>query len=576
MFRPVAAGVLIAASVGAIAAQVPPQVLRPPVGTPGPRVPGGAAGITGVVVDSDGRPVPSVAVRVIGTSSLQTVVTDQRGRFALLNVVPGEYVLTARKHGFFDGAYGKRRSGGDPLPVALVLGQVLSNLQIELFRAGVITGAVVDEAGEPVVGARVVAIRRQFVDSNWRYDLADTETTDDHGRYRLYGLEPGEYLVSTPTMQVATDLAAESVTGAAVPHTERNDLAYPTVFFPTSRFFVHATPVLLGAGEVRYGVDFRWSPVPARSISGRLTGPGGNNQLVKLVPADSVEVEVGNEAAVTFSNPDGTFFFERVPAGQYRLEAGRSFGLPAQIPVAADSPTASGIFWGRANVQIEDEDVRDVLVRMQPGLSLSGSVTLSKGDSRSAAVSVEHVPITLVPARAGLSRSTRFNINNIGRLIASNLVPGEYFIRVGILPAGWYLRSLTLDGRNLLDEPLELTDDDRTGLAVTLTDRQTVVHGSVRDGRLQPASGAAVIVMPAVTTSWSPNRTRKTRASTNGQFAVSGLPDGDYLVVAVDEALVEGWQDGRILAQLRTLATRFSIREGDSRTMHLRLSALKR
>ena len=58
-----------------------------------------------------------------------------------------------------------------------------------------------DEASEPVIGARVVASRREFVEGEWQYFEAGGDTSDDRGAYRIFGLVPGEYIVSTPTMQ---------------------------------------------------------------------------------------------------------------------------------------------------------------------------------------------------------------------------------------------------------------------------------------------------------------------------------------------------------------------------------------
>ena len=96
------------------------------------------------------------------------------------------------------------------------------------------------------------------------------------------------------------------------------------------------------------------------------------------------------------------------------------------------------------------------------------------------------------------------------------------------------------------------------------------------DGRLMQIPGAAIIVMSAHDKQWTPNRTRYLRASTAGSFAIAGLPPGEYLIVAIDDALAEGWQDSRVLAQLRTLATRIVLREAETRTLELRLSALRR
>ena len=541
---------------------------RPGYIAPRPGVP--AAALSGMVVDSNGRAVPTVAVRVIGLSSVQTQLTDEKGRFNFAALVPGEYVVTARKYGYYDGAFGKRRAGGDPLPVALAAGQAFADMKIELFRAAVITGFVLDEASEPVVGARVVAMRRYFVNGDWQYSAAGTDSTDDQGIYRVYGLEPGEYLVSTPTTQVTGD--------AELPPTERVDLAYPTLFYPATRHSLLALPVQITAGEVRLAVNFQWSPVSAHAVAGRLTGPGSmDGHLIKLVPVDSREIGVGNEAALALSAPDGTFEFERVPAGEYRLEAGGAFSAPSLIGLIDPDPAAAPPLplWGHLTVNVADEDVRNLRVTMREGVTVSGLIAAPSSPTRTASTLVR-IPITIVPARPGLTRTTTPRILPDGTFTASNMIPGEYFVRIGTLPAGLHLKSVTANGQDVMDRPVDLGDADLANIVVTLTDRGTEIMGAVRDARLQTVTGAAVIVLPASSTSWTPNRTRRTRASTNGQFAIAGLPPGEYLIVAVDDVAAEGWQDERVLAQLRTLATRLSLREAESTSIQLRISVLRR
>jgi hypothetical protein len=77
--------------------------------------------------------------------------------------------------------------------------------------------------------------------------------------------------------------------------------------------------------------------------------------------------------------------------------------------------------------------------------------------------------------------------------------------------------------------------------------------------------------MPAQQATWTPHRTRLTRASTNGLFTITGLPPGDYLIVAVDDAMTEGWQDYRKLSQLRTMGTRITLRANETVTLHMRI-----
>lgn len=524
--------------------------------------------VAGQVIDDSGRAIDRAAVRLLSDRGIQTRLTDARGRFSYEDVAPGAYVLTVAKHGYYDGAFGKRRPTGSAMPFEIAATESIPDMRVQLFRGCVITGSVRDEGNEPVAGARVIAFRRDFVEGEWRYTASGSDTTDDLGAYRVFGLEPGEYVVSTPTTQ-ATSPDGDVITALLTDLGDRAT-AYPTLFYPASRYLPLAFPLLLGSGEVRYAVDFRWTPVAAHAVSGRLKGSDAivGNQVVRLVPFDNPGAGAGTEAAITISSPDGAFRFARVPAGDYRLEAGASF--------AGDPDATIAVTWGRADVAVIDEDVAGIEVPMEAGRSIAGFVSVASWDARQGPVPVARVPVSLVPATPGLSPASRIPVNSDGTFSRANLVTGRYYVRVGATPPGTYLQSITAAGRDALDTPIDLTDGTVEDIEITLTDRATEIAGTVRDNFLRPASGAAVIVTSAHNQQWTPNRTRYLRATNAGSFAVAGLPPGDYLIVAIDDAQAEGWQDFRVLTQLRTLATRVTLREAENRTLELRLSAIKR
>ena len=523
--------------------------------------------VSGQVVDDTGRLIENATVRLVSARATSTRLTDRRGRFMYENVPAGAYLLTVSKSGYYDGAYGKRRPGGSALPFEIAATQSLGDMRIELFRGGVITGSVVDEGSEPIAGVRVIAFRRDFAEGEWRYTASGTGVTDDRGAFRVFGLEPGEYIVSTPTTQANT--TDGEVLTATLTDVDERATAYPSMFYPAARYFPLALPLLLASGEVKYAVDFKWSPVVARTVRGRLTGDESAvaNQVVRLVPFDSQGAGFGTEAAITLSGPDGSFTFLRVPVGSYRLEAGAAF--------TGQTEETTAVTWGRADVEVGDEDVTKLDVAMGGGRSIAGAVTMAASALRAGA-GLARVPVTLVPAAPGLSPISKIAISDDGTFTRMNLVPGPYYIRVGTTPPGMYVRSISGGGHDALDEPVDLTDGDVGDIEIALTDRGTEIIGTVRDNRLLQISGAAVIVMSAHNRQWTPNRTRYLRASTSGSFAITGLPPGEYLIVAIDDALAEGWQDSRVLGQLKTLATRIALREAESRTLELRLSALKR
>ena len=530
--------------------------------------------LSGRVVDDGRRAIVDAAVWLVGTSSLYRTSTDARGRFTFPAVATGDYVVLARKSGFYDGAFGRRRANGTPVPLSFFPGQALSDVQIEMFRSGVITGSVIDEATEPVVGARVVAIRRFFAGTDWKYVEAGSALTDDQGVYRIYGLFPGEYLVMTPTTQMNVEIPERRLVAAGIPNVGARDLAFPTLFYAASRYSELALPFQIASSEVRYGVNFQWSPVPARSISGVLIGAKDAvaDQIVRLVPLEERGISFSHEVAATTSLTDGTFRFERVPAGEYRIEAGGAFGEPRFVDVLAESASpAPSAYWGDLPITVIDEDLSRLAIEMQTGRRVTGVISAPVGSG----TQTDKISIIVMPARPGLSRTTAPTAAN-GRFFTAPLIPGLYDIRVSGLPPGMYLKDIKVDGESALDAPAELGVFEDTEILISITDKPTVIEGAVRDSNNALSAGAAVVVMPLEPSGWNPNRSRVTRASMNGLFGVTGLPAGDYLVVAFDDAAGDGLQDERVLRQLRTLATRISLGDGESRNLQIRLSVVRR
>jgi hypothetical protein len=161
-------------------------------------------------------------------------VSDRTGRFELGPVIAGQYQVGVWASGF--------------LPLAsqeLSLPLLSMPLRIELSRGATLEGLVNDKGGYPLAGARVSVIYRdpdKGPASNQPIgelgvvpgpvpkippeDLADrpelsvpvaSATTDEHGRYRLTGLQPGELRVEAEHPDYASSRGRWiKVTGAEV------------------------------------------------------------------------------------------------------------------------------------------------------------------------------------------------------------------------------------------------------------------------------------------------------------------------------------------------------------------------
>jgi uncharacterized protein (DUF2141 family) len=175
-----------------------------------PPPPVGTSVIAGAVInEGSGTPVRRARVTLSGVElrgNRQTMTSDD-GRFSFAGLPAGRYTMTASKAGYVDIAYGAKRAGRPGTPIQLIEGQKLDKAVIRLPKGGVVTGIVIDESGEPSPGTTVRTYRYVMRTGERTLQPAGTDTTDDRGMYRIYGLQPGEYLVSAvPRNQNLGDL----------------------------------------------------------------------------------------------------------------------------------------------------------------------------------------------------------------------------------------------------------------------------------------------------------------------------------------------------------------------------------
>ena len=75
-------------------------------------------------------------------------------------------------------------------------GQRVGDVVIPMWKHGAISGSVVDEAGEPLIGVQVRAFQRRIVSGRRRILDGPAALTDYCGFYRIPNETPGEYLVA--------------------------------------------------------------------------------------------------------------------------------------------------------------------------------------------------------------------------------------------------------------------------------------------------------------------------------------------------------------------------------------------
>jgi hypothetical protein len=134
------------------------------------------------------------------------------------------------------------------------------------------------------------------------------------------------------------------------------------------------------------------------------------------------------------------------------------------------------------------------------------------------------------------------------------------------------LKKITLNDLDITDSPLDFRTKNVDGVNVVLTSKVTRIGGGVSDDK-GSISDYAVVIFASDPTKWL-DRSRfvvMARPTQQGRFEVRGLPPEDYLAVALPNVVGNEYMDPEFLQQLRRLAASFTLGEGESRTLELKL-----
>ena len=524
-----------------------------------------SAVISGRVLRPGGRPLAGVMVQLVPTASTMAppklAFTDEDGayQFVLPKEAAGTYRVAANGQirGYLNTAYGQRRPADPGEEIAVASGQTRDRIVMTLERPAAIAGRVFDENGDPVEGIALRASQVRYIDGRRRLvDMARfAQPTDDLGRYRLFGLQPGDYFVSAAVGQI--DLRTPFV-----------DLpGYGTTYFPGTPNASEAQRVVVGRSQDVLGVDFPIARVKTARVSGRAVDSRGDAITggIAMMPSRRSGAVVATQMGAKIGR-DGHFEFPNVPPGDYVLQASRN--------------RSSGWNEGESSSQfvtVNGSDVTDLEVRTSTGSTLSGKVVLEGGGVFNAGqLNVSPVPVDSDlsplfsggPATATVDEDLRFHFAGLS---------GPRRLQVTRMPPGWTLLTVLVNGIDVTDTPLPFgkTEQSLDDLEVVLSQRATHVSGRVTaSGR--PAA-ASILFFAADRQAWYPQSRffRRAMSSADGTFRVEGLPAGEYLAAAVavdavsDVRVGDSWQDPDYLETLTARARRMTLSDGGSASLTL-------
>jgi hypothetical protein len=383
------------------------------------------------------------------------------------------------------------------------------------------------------------------------------------------------------------------------------------VWYPSATSNEDATPISLRTGEERTGADITMRLLPVTTIEGAVSPAAGRdwpaNVTVSLYPAT-----VGVVAPALIESPSrangGRFRYGSVTPGTYfvvaeTMAAGIYAQLAATPAMRAAVPPRADYLWATDTVVTSGTDVTGVALVLAPGLRMHGRIAIdSPAGQRRPDVSTARVGIIATwpgrgsAANARLAADVQFPIvvGADGAFDLANLPPATYSFTC-TLPSsapergaggpadqrrGWWLRSATIDGKDILDEPYTLdpsaTFDQSVTVptvVLTLTDRHSSLSGAFQDATGRATSAITVLVFPTNPAWWgeTSRRVRVQRPGTDGKYSFVDLPPGDYVLAAVTDMEPDAWRDPAFLRSLVAGGVPVTIGEGEQKTQDLRI-----
>jgi hypothetical protein len=537
--------------------------------------------IDGQVVDTSGFPVPHARVRArrVDAAGIEfTAEVDDAGAYRIGNLPAGRYEIHAERTPIDSMSaqpfinmqlhermliemearqqQEKQRASAPVVRMSPVTsvdlatgGQATSLLVYQTYAVlppdapigGFVSGMVVDEFGDPMAG---VAVRlwhlRYSADRYFAQPVGVPRLTDDRGRYRMFFVRPGRYIVAATV----------------------DDSRVAPVYYPGVTTIGGAAPIEVGRREEVPGVAIQFRRAyEARVYGFALNASGAPLRGSMMLQARRHAGQIAMMPRIAAVNPDSTFEFLNVPPGDYVLASVQANGSGAAE-------------FAHQFISVDGPDVPPVTVRTGRLATITGRMEV-EGPGATPVGGLVAVVDADYPGRmpiASFAADGTFQIANLAGPIRFTSPPDA--------PRRRWLKAVNIGGVNAVDEPVVFSgpDSSRAGVTVIFADTAGDLSGRVLDEREDRAEDYRVIVFSTNRDRWFA-RSQYLRIvggpDADDGFTVTALPPGEYFAAAVDG--IDGdmdngdWQNPDVLAALSTRAQRVTVGERQRASADLRL-----
>lgn len=465
-----------------------------------------------------------------GAPARYDVETRPDGTFAMMDLPPGQYRMTLAHDDFV-----RLHSRREPQQVTVGDGRPLGDIRLHMVPGPAISGRILDDAGNAVDAAHVELLRMETREGKRALQSANTSVvTDEHGEYRFFGLEPGEYYLRTRPSG-ALELAA--------------------VYYPGVTDSSHATPISVRSGADITGINLPLARGKQHSVKVKVAIAAPQPQHPEL--SFYVNPRGGRSATPTpgpgmkfAPGPDNTWTSPPLAPGSYEIEV----YLRDPDPVR----------WGRTAVEIKDSDVDAGTVVVGPGVWMLGNI-LSM-DNLPAAVRKNQLFVTLKPLDGSVFLLPSAKVSEDGTFVIPRVPERKFRVELSGLPPEVLLSTVRYGGQE--SREILVNGDPTKLLELVLAPSGGAVAGVVRNSKDQPMSGSQIVMIPLKKDSAEAFKT--VTADQFGVFSIGGLPPGEYGILAWQKSTGTFKPDPAYLKSLEQEAVKVIVLAGYTNTVNIR------
>ena len=352
--------------------------------------------------------------------------------------------------------------------------------------------------------------------------------------------------------------------GAAGGGNDQEQTNYAPTYYPGVPSVNEAKALTVGLSQELLDINFNMLLVRVARITGRVLNPDGtpvtsgtiNLQLDAAIGGRGAAIGVNYGGRIQW---DGGFTVGNVAPGRYIL---RARGDDSETPQYAAQPlTVSG------------DDLDDFTLILAPSATIGGVVTFT--GTAGASPDLSQFRITAPSAdQSDVGPQANARVGKDGAFEISGVAAGSHFIRSAGAARGFILKSVTINGRDVTDTPLQLrAGETLSSLNVAFTDQQNEINGTLTNEQGTPVPDFTILAFTTDASLWRPQSRQimTTRPDQTGSYKIRGLPKGDYYIVAVDPAEQGEWFNPTYLDEHRQGAMHVSLADGDIKTQDFKV-----